>query len=912
MYKSRKIKRKFKIDIKKGIPYILGIFIFLLVSTLVYLFSIPKPNEDIKESNNFLFENVNPKFKVGFGDKTDTSKQYVRFESVLDNENPFEEDKKISKWEELKQKIVPSKKGFEMTLSSVQWSGTTSEDEKLKSINSIAHSLAVNNVETTTEVITSGRVIGAEESDDPISKLTVLNKDVYPGIDIEYQILKGLGVKEEIVIRNMEAYNNCEVDTECLVPLNEYVFELKLDDGLVLKRSMAVVRNKTEIKYYITDTDDNYIAHFLPTFAVDGAKAMTTDVTMEIFNTKDNSYKIVITLNPLWLFSEERVFPIRIDPSIVHDTTTEFDTGYNYNTEVVTGPQVRLEDPEANTLDSSLVGYWEFDEDLDNNSISYPADCSELRNYGTTASGLYRIDPDGSGGNAPFSAYCNMDYDGGGWTLLDNFVSSLSGDTDPYGYALSYSNIKSSADLTTAGYTTYLTTIESTSYPRTAGYVQMYYNSTPYGYIQKTLPSYADEVYVKWGNWYTAAGTSCTLSIGGSVVQTLGPNYGAATYSGTYTTGQAIRFQENGMFYAGEIWVRDSGASSHDIAKDFQDSTSNNNDGYLGAGTSIDEGVLGSAISFNGTHDYVVVSTDHTLGNTNSTLSAWVNLDSTSEMGTIVKIGYSDGFGMGVGNTTMEDAGNNLILYFQGVRWINTGAKIGTGWHHVAMTLNSSGYPSAYIDGQLVYTDTGTSAVSSTGSITLIGGHIWTRYLDATIDEVKVFNAALSADTIFRIYNLKYLQKVQGVHTSAPLDMKYSTTIESITWSPVGDDTGDGETPYSTTGLLAQWDFNETSGTTAASGGSCGSTCNGTLYNMTTTGQDAAIGTGWSSDTRRWGAGALKFDGVDDYVAYPIIVVWILQQEILLLKLGLKVVCNKVLFMACNYYKRRWNSKIRL
>jgi len=62
-----------------------------------------------------------------------------------------------------------------------------------------------------------------------------------------------------------------------------------------------------------------------------------------------------------------------------------------------------------------------------------PISCLDIKNKELSSStGIYRVDPDGAGGNLSFNVYCNMTTDSGGWTLIMKAVDAKFGYNDSY------------------------------------------------------------------------------------------------------------------------------------------------------------------------------------------------------------------------------------------------------------------------------------------------------------------------------------------------------------------------------------------------------------------------------------------------------------------------------------------------
>ena len=212
-----------------------------------------------------------------------------------------------------------------------------------------------------------------------------------------------------------------------------------------------------------------------------------------------------------------------------------------------------------------------------------------------------------------------------------------------------------------------------------------------------------------------------------------------------YTTGSS---PQNGTCTEGNglvAWWKFNGNAN--------DSTSNGNTGTV-SGAVLVSGQNGSsngAYSFDGVAQTISSSSNFGIGTSNLTISTWIYNPIASNRGAFVKLGGTGGYGIGMGSGNYNTNGTTLVLLYENVRWIPTSATISTGWHHAVITVNSSGVPAAYLDGNFVGTYPGTTP-QAPSALTNIGGYTG-RFFNGYIDDTRIYSRALTPGEVQSIYS---------------------------------------------------------------------------------------------------------------------------------------------------------------
>ncbi len=260
------------------------------------------------------------------------------------------------------------------------------------------------------------------------------------------------------------------------------------------------------------------------------------------------------------------------------------------------------------------------------------------------------------------------------------------------------------------------------------------------------------------------------------------------------------------------------------------------------------QGKFGNALSFNGTTSYLSIPDSGTgspidLGQPEITVTAWIK-PNTISAGSHTIVGKNAPYILWINNSS----GNNRIYTFlyKGATWYGAfGAsnQIQTGvWQYVAMTYSGT-TRKHYYNGSLsgVENTQISGNIDTYNSPIMIGQDSNSRFFDGLIDEVKIYNKALTADEVKQDYN-------------AGSSTQFGQTTQNIGGTTTSlDYCIPGDTTYCAA-PVAEWKMDEGSGTSITD--TSGNSNTGTL------------GTGNSAPT--WVQGkigkGMSFDGTNDYI----------------------------------------------
>ncbi len=161
------------------------------------------------------------------------------------------------------------------------------------------------------------------------------------------------------------------------------------------------------------------------------------------------------------------------------------------------------------------------------------------------------------------------------------------------------------------------------------------------------------------------------------------------------------------------------------------------------------QGKFGGALSFDGVNDWVTVSDTAALDlTTGMTLEAWVLPSSLTTWRTVLMKERTGGLSYalyGSGDTSRASGyvrvGSDIDVTAPSALALNT-------WSHLAVTYDGT-TERLFVNGVQVATRAASGAITtSTGALRIGGNSIWTEFFQGRIDEIRIYNRALTAAEI--------------------------------------------------------------------------------------------------------------------------------------------------------------------
>ncbi len=221
--------------------------------------------------------------------------------------------------------------------------------------------------------------------------------------------------------------------------------------------------------------------------------------------------------------------------------------------------------------------------------------------------------------------------------------------------------------------------------------------------------------------------------------------------------------QPDGSVVTGDVWSFNTGRlvawwkldeSTDGVAIDW---SGNGNDGNLVGDTSQTSGIIGGAFQFDGDGDYVDIGSSPALNITNQiTVSAWIRVDifDSNYQAIVTKGDSAWRLQRDEGNSNLEFACSGVDV--PGAEWsgIFGSTDVNEGqWHHAAGVYDGN-MMYLYVDGELDASSKACGTIRINDEPVYIGENAERpgRYWNGLIDDVQIYNYALTADEITAIY----------------------------------------------------------------------------------------------------------------------------------------------------------------
>jgi len=304
------------------------------------------------------------------------------------------------------------------------------------------------------------------------------------------------------------------------------------------------------------------------------------------------------------------------------------------------------------------------------------------------------------------------------------------------------------------------------------------YRSTVAGFI----PSTSNRIAQPTGTTYT------DVVAAGTYFYKVAAEDAAGNLSGPSTEASATVTQGSTGLVAAYGFDAGSGTTAADQTGGGNTGTLTNAT-WAGAGN----GKFGNALSFNGANSYVSVPDSNSLDLTSGmTLEAWVKPNTVGGFRTVVVKERPGDLVYGMYASSDTNRPQSQVTIGSTARLLDGTASIPTGsWTYLSATYDGT-TQRLYVNGTQVSTLAVSGTILTSTSPLRIGGNtIWGEYFDGLIDEVRVYNRALSATEITSDMNSS-ISAPDTVPPSAPGTLTATGGLgqTSLSWGAASDNVG--------------------------------------------------------------------------------------------------------------------------